>query len=349
MRKIFFLSVLLLILAIPSAGFCQNPKLAVFPFENNGQPKDNGLSSGLSVMFFTNLAKMKNMDIIDPQKVSEAIYRLPLTGGAPSVEDSLRVAEKLGAEYAVTGDYVIFGGRFRIDVRVYDVKTGTIKFIDKAQSTEDTMFDSVDKLSDRIIAALAGVLPPVPGALEVRTEPGGATLYVDGDKSGVTPLSVKDLKVGMHRIRLELSGYQRYRQRVEIEKGKTVKVKVKLIRLYGGVRIWWSQLPNSDIAFGSQTISMRHFQGIYLASRFCRNFPAGDYKVAVRMPYKEESSWNPTPTWKTYSADVTITPGEVTDIYINNTLYAPAIQIGACGACASGWDFTTKMSWYEMK
>ena len=349
MRKIFFLSFLLFVFALPSAGFCANPKLVIFPFENNGQAKDRGLSSGLPVMFFTNLAKMNNIDIMDPQVVSEAIYRLPLTGGAPTVEDSLKAAKKLGAAYAVTGDYVIFGGRFRIDVRVYDVKTGAIRFIDKAQSTEDTMFDDVDKLSDKIIAALAGVLPPVPGVMRVRTEPEGATLYVDGDKAGTTPLSVKDLKAGMHRIRLNLSGYQDYKQKVEVEKGKTAKVNVKLVRLYGGVRIWWSQLPSSDIAFGNRTISIGRFQNIYLASKFCRNFPAGDYTVAVRMPYKEESSWNPTPTWKTYSADVTITPGEVTDIFINNNLYSPDIQVGACGGCASGWDFTIKMSWYEMK
>ncbi len=349
MRKIFFLSFLLFVLAVPSAGFCANPKLAVFPFENNGQAKDRGLSSGLPVMFFTNLAKINNIDIIDPQTVSEAVFRMPLTGGAPSVEDSLKAAKKLGAAYAVTGDYVIFGGRFRIDVRVYDVKTGAIKFIDKAQSTENTMFDDVDKLSNKIIAALAGVLPPVPGVMRVMTEPEGARLYVDGEKSGITPLSLKDLKPGMHRIRLRLSGYQEYRQKVEVVKGKTAKIHVKLVRLYGGVRIWWSQLPSSDIAFGSHTISIGHFQNMYLASKFCRNFPAGDYTVAVRMPYKEESSWDPTPTWKTYSAGVDITPGEVTDIYINNNLYSPAIQVGACGSCAPGWDFTTKMSWYEMK
>ncbi|MHB8174535.1 MAG: PEGA domain-containing protein [Nitrospirota bacterium] len=349
MRKFFFLSFLLFILVFPSAGFCKNPKLAVFPFENNGQPKDNGLSSGLSVMFFTNLAKMQNVDVIDPQKVSDAIYRLPLSGGAPTVKDSLKAAAGLGASYAVMGDYVIFGGRFRIDVRVYDVRSGTIKFIDKAQSTEDAMFDMVDKLSGRMVAAMAGELPPVPGEIQIKTEPDGATLYVDGEKAGTTPATVKDLKVGMHKIRLDLAGYQEYKQKVGVEKGKVAKVDVKLIRLYGGVRIWWQQFPTSDIALGNETISVSHFQDIYLAARFCRNVPSGDYKVVVRMPYKKESSWNPTPTWRTYSSEVTISPGEVTDISIDNNLYSPGIQIGACGSCAASWDFTTKMSWYEMK
>lgn len=333
----------------PALGFCDNPKMAFFPFKNNGQPQQNGLASGLSAMFATNLAGLKNVDVVDPQKVSAAISRLGLVGGAPSVEDSLKAAADLGAAYAVTGDFVVFGGRFRIDVRVYDVKSGTIKFIDKAQSKEDAMFDMVDQLSDKMVVAIAGALPPAPGGLQVTTDPEAATLYVDGDNAGTTPATVKNLKTGTHAIRLELAGYQDYTQKVEVKENVVAKVDVKLIRLYGGIRVWWSQLPNSDIAFGSDTISMAQFQSIYMMSRFCRNEPAGNYKVSVRMPYKDESSWDTTPIWRTYSAEVTIKPGEVTDIYIDNARSAPSIDIATCSPCATNWDFTTKMSWYEMR
>ncbi len=349
MRKSLFLSFLLLIFFFPALGFCENPKLAVFPFKNNGQPQQNGLASGLSAMFTTNLAGLKNVDVVDTQKVSAAMSRLVLTGGAPSVEDSLKAAADLGATYAVTGDFVVFGGRFRIDVRVYDVKSGTIKFIDKAQSKEDAMFDMVDQLSDKMVVAIAGALPPAPGGLQVKTDPEAATLYVDGDKAGTTPATVKNLKTGVHNIRLVLAGYQEYTQKVDVKENEAAKVDVKLIRLYGGIRVWWRDLPNSDISMGGDTISMAQFQSIYMLSKFCRNEPAGNYSVAVRMPFKDQSSWESTPVWRTYSTEITISPGEVTDIYINNNMSSPSIDIATCGSCAANWDFTTKMSWYEMR
>ncbi len=86
--------------------------------------------------------------------------------------DSLKAAADLGAAYAVTGDFVVFGGRFRIDVRVYDVKSGTIKFIDKAQSKEDAMFDMVDQLSDKMARGHGGRAAAGPRGLQVTTEPG---------------------------------------------------------------------------------------------------------------------------------------------------------------------------------
>lgn len=298
-------------------------------------------------MFSTNLAGLKNVDVVDPQKVSGAISRFEFIGGAPRVEDSLKAAADLGAAYAVTGDFVIFGGRFRVDVRVYDVKSGTIKFIDKAQSKEDAMFDMVDQLSDKMVLAIGGALPPAAGGLQVTTDPHGAALFVDDENAGTTPATVKNLKAGAHTIRLALAGYQDYAQSVDVKENGVAKVDVKLIRLYGGIRVWWRQLPNSDISIGGETISMAQFQSVYMLSKFCRNVPAGDYKVSVRMPFKDESSWDTTPTWRTYSAEVTINPGEVTDVYINNGMSAPSIDIATCAPCAASWDFTTKVYWYE--
>lgn len=46
-----------------------------------------------------------------------------------------------------------------------------------------------------------------PGRLLVRSEPSGATVFVDGDRRGVTPLSLTGLPLGTRRIRIQRDGY----------------------------------------------------------------------------------------------------------------------------------------------
>jgi len=49
--------------------------------------------------------------------------------------------------------------------------------------------------------------PPGMGRLDIKTNPSGATIYVDGVKVGVSPIMV-DVDPGTHDIRVELSGYK---------------------------------------------------------------------------------------------------------------------------------------------
>src|SRR5512135_1918404 len=136
----------LLVASLPGTGLCQGARVVVFPFKNNGQPQQNGLSSGLAAMFMTDLTQVKGMEVADPQNVASAIAKFRLSGGAPGVEDALKAAGTMGADFAVMGEFVVFGSKFRIDVRVYDVKAGTVKAAEKAQAKEDALFDTVDDL-----------------------------------------------------------------------------------------------------------------------------------------------------------------------------------------------------------
>jgi hypothetical protein len=52
----------------------------------------------------------------------------------------------------------------------------------------------------------AGV-PDRPGRVLVRSTPSGATVFVDGKEQGTTPVAVRELERGTHRVRLEHGGY----------------------------------------------------------------------------------------------------------------------------------------------
>ena len=348
MRKILLITLVAFFIALPRTGFCQGPKVAVFPFKNNGQAQLSGLSSGLSAMFMTDLSGMKGVEVIDPQKVDEALRGVRLSGGAPSTGDALKAAASLGADFALTGEYVGFGSRFRIDVRLYDVKTGTLKAADKAQNKEDAMFEMVDDLSGRLEAAITGVAPVAGGSLQVSSVPSGAILLLDGEEVGSTPKTITGLAPGQHKVEIDLDGYQKFTKSVTVQANDTAKVEAKLVRLFGGIRAWWRDMPTSDISIsGAKIIPMGIFQSINMLSKYCTNLPSGHYVVTVVLPYKEESSWEQRQTSRTYSADMDIEPGQVMDIFINNNLFSPGIQITQCGECAADWDFITKMAWFE--
>ena len=51
--------------------------------------------------------------------------------------------------------------------------------------------------------------------LEVKSEPSGAKVYIDGKESGGTPLALSDIKTGRHQIRLVKEGYESYEVSVE--------------------------------------------------------------------------------------------------------------------------------------
>ncbi|HLB25352.1 MAG TPA: PEGA domain-containing protein [Nitrospirota bacterium] len=348
MKKIILAFLAVLAIAVTAGdGLCEGPKVAVFPFKNNGQPQQTGLASGIAAMFTTNIANSRALDAVDPQRVMGSVARARLLGGAPSFEDALKAAAELQADYAVMGEFVVFGSRFRIDIRVYDVKAGTLKMADKAQAKEDALFEAVDQLSEEVVLAITGTLPEAAGGLKVTSEPSGATVRVDDEKTGETPALIRDIAPGSHKVELELTGYQVYSETVVVKAKETAKLDAKLVRLMGGMRVWWKGLPTSDITVGGDSIPITHFQGIYVGFKYCRNIPSGTYRVAVRLPYKDETAWDMTRTWKTYTAEVEIGPGGVTDIFINNNPNSPRVEVGNCGSCAAGWDFTTKMSWFE--
>jgi hypothetical protein len=67
-----------------------------------------------------------------------------------------------------------------------------------------------------------------PGALSVATDPAGAAVYVDGQFVGRTPIDVKALQPGDHRVRLVKDGYLENGRVVNVASGKTGTLQVRL-------------------------------------------------------------------------------------------------------------------------
>jgi hypothetical protein len=67
------------------------------------------------------------------------------------------------------------------------------------------------------------------GTLEVRSQPSGARVIIDGQPRGTTPATVRDLAAGQHTVVLEAGG-RKATQTVKIEAGSTAQLMVPMPR-----------------------------------------------------------------------------------------------------------------------
>ncbi len=79
------------------------------------------------------------------------------------------------------------------------------------------------------VQVFARLAPEVPnGRLSVRSEPPGASVYLNGTYRGRTPITL-EVAPGAHDLRLALPGYRDYRTRVEVRPGATAYVYARLV------------------------------------------------------------------------------------------------------------------------
>ena len=83
-------------------------------------------------------------------------------------------------------------------------------------------------------AKLASAAPPAPaattGALVIESRPSGATVFLDGQRIGTTPMSLPDSSPGTHRIRLEMAGFSPWVTTAVVQAGARTRVAASLER-----------------------------------------------------------------------------------------------------------------------
>src|SRR2546422_824427 len=71
------------------------------------------------------------------------------------------------------------------------------------------------------------------GGLSIGTDPDGASVYLDGKFVGQTPLMLKSVAVGDHRVRIVKSGYLENLQIVGVRAREPKTLEMKLTRQSG--------------------------------------------------------------------------------------------------------------------
>ena len=82
-------------------------------------------------------------------------------------------------------------------------------------------------------ASAAGGGTAAASSLLVASDPAGATVFVDGDRVGTTPVSLGDLRAGVYRVAVEAAGFARADTLVRVAQTSGVAVALRLRPLGG--------------------------------------------------------------------------------------------------------------------
>ena len=138
---------------------------------------------------------------------------------------------------------------------------------------------------------------PALGTLIISSQPDGATVEIDGEEVGSTPLSL-DRPPGTYDIRVRQEGYRAYESAMEVTSGDTRTQVASLEALTGTLRIlprpWGSVYINGELRVSETN------------ARYTTELPVGTHMVEVRHPSLGRQQ-----------QEVTVSPDESTSIEVD--------------------------------
>ncbi len=112
----------------------------------------------------------------------------------------------------------------------------------------------------------------VTGFAEVRSEPPSASVFIDGEYVGVTPLARLELPVGAHQVVFRLSGYRAETEGLEITAGRTSILAARLSDTGRGVLSVLSEPRNSTVRIDDAVVG---------TTPLLLPLPQGSYRVKL--------------------------------------------------------------------
>ena len=138
------------------------PSIAVLPFANmSDDPKQEYFSDGITEDIITDLSKISGLFVV--ARNSTFVYK----GRAVQVSE---VAKELGVRYVLEGSVRKAGDRVRINAQLIDTVTGGHLWAERYDGTLADVFALQDKVTEKIVAALAVKLTVAERALQARGE-----------------------------------------------------------------------------------------------------------------------------------------------------------------------------------
>ena len=123
-------------------------------------------------------------------------------------------------------------GRHTVRVSRSGYATEQLRVTLSARRPTATVDVTLRRNAARTAAAPAGAAGPAAGGfvgtLVVESRPAGAKVFLDGRGVGVTPLTLNDVTVGSHVVRLDLAGHQRWSTSIRVVAGERERVAASL-------------------------------------------------------------------------------------------------------------------------
>ena len=126
--------------------------------------------------------------------------------------------------------------------------------------------------------------PPPYGRVNVKSQPRGAVVYVDGHFKGYTPIEFRE-NVGQHSLRVELSDYQVYEDTIIVKGGQVLNVDFSMQRIaQNGTVSFVSQPHGADVFVGGNYVGVTPTGPII--------YPSGNYRATFKLGGYGETTAN---------------------------------------------------------
>lgn len=167
---------LILLLALPAAvaplaGQGAIPVVVVLTFENGGSYgldslDFTGLGRAIPAVLTADLARNPGVRTVDRHEAQAMVDREGLSrGGRVDAKNAARVGKQFGAAYVVTGTFVDYYGRVRIDARLIDAGTGSIlEVVSTGQRARAELPQMIADISTQLTSGSRLPAPPASGA-----------------------------------------------------------------------------------------------------------------------------------------------------------------------------------------
>lgn len=212
--------------------------IAILPLSNLGISSHEvaALTDRLrSELFSTGRFRVLERNLME-QILQEQDFQL---SGCTTDECAIQVGQLLGVQQMIGGSISLVGETFTTSIRLIDVETGEILKV----ATYDHR-GPIDGLLSRgmsIIAAnmafeseLMGKIPEQGSFLLVSSNPQGAKIFIDGTLKGNAPANLPVKSSGEYTVRVSISGYEEWVQKVNVGEDETVFVNAILAEEKGG-------------------------------------------------------------------------------------------------------------------
>ena len=133
-----------------------NKTIAITYFDNtSGDPSYDPLIKGLADMLISDLSGIESVNMVEREKLDALLKEIDL-GESKFIDDATaqKMGQGLGAQYILTGSFIVMGDDFRIDARLVNVGNGEIVFSKAVDGNKETFFDIQKDLAKEIILKL---------------------------------------------------------------------------------------------------------------------------------------------------------------------------------------------------
>lgn len=201
---------------------------AVVPFQNNTGSKGlDFLANSISESVSTAVTKTPHLRLVERKQLKAVLKEIELHQSGLTDDGEVKIqSAKVPAEFIIGGSFSGNATEITVTIKAIDVTTATVAAMRRVTAPIDSIFSQIEATMPGMLAVLSGQNV---AELTVVSEPSGATVYLDGNAIGETPLVAFKAAEGHHEIRIFKNDFKDAEQTFDLAEGEKRKLDVYLV------------------------------------------------------------------------------------------------------------------------